>query len=238
MKRLFGILVAAMLISGCGSGSSSSSGTTSTSGTTVAATTTTTQDVAGDAQAASTVVILAADAGSGFTGTAHDRTTDDDLRSCVNSDPVLSGTDYPTQADGEDLAKTTAADETDIQSSVRVAPTVTAAMTSMTALKAPGVLDCFTNLFKASAAKNSVTVSGLNLSPLTVPAIGDDVFAFKIVGTATQAGTTIHSTEYALMVRKGRVLGQLTVDGLNVVPPVSLATHLAMTMATRAGAIH
>ena len=238
MKRLAGIVLAGLLVGACSSGSSSS-GSTSTSATTVTTVlTTTTQDLAGDKQAASNVVITAADAGPGFRGTAHDRTTDDDLASCVNHDPVLSGTEYPTQVDGEDLSNTSAASETDVQSSVRVAPTVEAAMASMAAIKTAGVLPCITDVIKSSATTNGVTVSGLTVSALAVPALGDDVFAFKVVGTIAQSGTTIHSTEYALLVRKGRVLGEMSVNGLNVVPGLSLATRLATTMVTRASAIH
>jgi hypothetical protein len=234
-----GILLTAMSVIGCSSGSSSSSGPTSTTATTAtAASTSTTQAVAADKQAASAVVIQAADVGPGFTGTTHDTSTDDDLATCVNHDPVLSGLSYPTQAVGEDLTNSSELPSTDIQSSVRVAPNVEAATASMAAIKASGVLTCLTDLFKTSGQNGGVTVSGLILSPLAVPVIGDDVFAFKLVGTATQSGTTIHSTQYGLLVRKGRVLNQLSVDGLNVVPPLSLATQLATTMATRAAAIH
>lgn len=238
MKLRIGASVAVLVLSGCSTGSTSPSGSASTSATTVTiATTSTTQGAAADKEAASTVVIRAADAGPAFTGTAHDVTTDDDLASCVNHDPVLSGVTYPSQADGEDLTDATGFPSIDVQSSVRVAPTVQLARASMSAIKAPGVLTCLTGLFTTSGQTSGVTVSGLSLSPLAVPGIGDDVFAFKLVGTATHSGTTVRSTEYGLLVRKGRVLSQLAVNGLNVVPALSLATRLATTMATRAAAI-
>lgn len=234
LNRLGGILLAALVVGGCSSGSSSSSVAKST--TTVPASTTTTQNVPADKLAASTVVIQPVDAGPGFKGTAHDPTGDTDLGPCVNHDSLLSGLDYPTQADGQDLTNSSGIPSTDISSSVRVAPTVAAALASMAAFKAPGVLPCLTDLIK-QGAPSEVTISRFGVTPLTVPMIGDDVFAFKVDSTVTQSGTTVHTTFSAIAVRKGRVLSELSVTGQNVVPPLSLATRLATLMATRSASV-
>ncbi len=239
MRRTPGILITVILTAGCSNGTPKPSGSTPTKPTAATTTaTTTTHDVSADKQSASTIVLKAADAGSGFTGTAHDTTADDDLGPCVNQDPLLSGTDYPTQADGQDLTNNAGLPSTVIVSSVRIAPTVEAATAAMASIKAPGVLACLTDLYKTSITDSGITVSSFTLSPQTVAAVGDDIFAFKLLATATKPGTNpTHITMYILLVRKGRVLNKLTIIGENVVPPLSSATRLATTMTTRAAAV-
>lgn len=195
------------------------------------------QEVAAERAAAAKVVIQVADAGAGFTGAAHDASTDVDLGPCVDDDPVLSGTTYPTEADGPDLSDSSELAEIDIQSSVRVAPSVAAAEVSMAVVKSPGVLACLTELLRPSAQASGITVSSFSLAPLSVPSIGDDVFAYKTTLLASDSGTTVDSTEDSLIVRTGRVLSQLLVLGINVIPTLGLVTRLATTMSARAGAV-
>lgn len=249
MRRLSAALVIVVLVAGCSGGSAPAPSPSTTAGetpVTTAATPATTAEttstipspeITAEKEAAAKVVIQAADAGTGFTSAAHDASTDVDLGPCIGHDPVLSGTAYPTQANGPDLTYSGELAEIDIQSSVRVAPTVAAAQASMAALQGPDLLSCLTELLRPTAPSNGITVSSFSLAALALSPVGDDLFAYKASLVATESGTTVDTTADTLFIRTGMVISQLSVVGINVIPTSTLVNRLATILATRARAI-
>jgi hypothetical protein len=145
----------------------------------------------------------------------------------------MSGTNYPTQADGPDFFRQAANSELTIQSSVRIAPTVAAAKTSMTNFRATSAPACLTELIRTAASKGGDSAAGVTVTPLSFPTVGDEALAFKITGTATISGATAHLDGTNVLVRKGRVLASVSIGAKDEAVPANLASQMARIMAAR-----
>ncbi len=232
MRKILALVIAVMLLVGCGGGD----GSESSEGNGAAATTL--PSVEQDKQLAGRIVLTAAD----LPGYREAREEDDDegieraFAGCVQNDTVLTAQEPgdPRTVEGNDFRK---GDEQSLGSKATIAETDVQAQAALARLRDQTVLRCLEGAVRREAAASldpGVTLQTITVSNLPVATVGDDTVGLRIQVTLGVQGQTVPVTSDLTVMRRGRAVAFLFTAGAGTFPSSerdALATKMAERMA-------
>ena len=249
MRRLLAATLALSLVAACGGsdGESEPSATDAATELTTpveddapVATDAPAQDVDADAAAAEAALLTLSDFPAGWSEAPD--TADEELREGTTE---CFGPDAVELRNGEAQASTSVfadpQDESRVDQTVTVAPTLESAEAYMAAASADGVAECLTTVFRerlpevlaGDEATQSVEVGEVVVGALNVGPIGEETFAYRITSPLTNQGLSVDVVLDFVSVRVGRSAAGINFVSQGDPQPIERITEYTTLAASR-----